>query len=98
MQNHIKLVTSPDDFNTKKQRYATDTKQKYLIRSIIHCLCFMFLCPRPNIPDYTYMKIILNRINEFKTYTVNSLKRERERGGGGEKEEKERRGVVVGGN
>jgi len=44
------------------------------------------------------MKIILNRINEFKTYTVNSLKRERERGGGGEKEEKERRGGVVGGN
>jgi hypothetical protein len=29
------------------------------------------------------MKIFLNRINEFTTYTVNSLKRERERGGGG---------------
>jgi len=39
------------------------------------------------------MQIFLNSINEFKTYTVNSLKRERERGGGGEgeKEEKGRR-------
>jgi hypothetical protein len=25
---------------------------------------------------FTYMQIFLNRINEFKTYTVNSLKRE----------------------
>jgi len=37
----------------------------------------------------TYIQIFLNSINEFKTYTVNSLKRERERGRGeGEKEEK----------
>jgi hypothetical protein len=31
----------------------------------------------------TYVQIFLNRINEFKTYTVNSLKKERERGGVG---------------
>jgi hypothetical protein len=30
-------------------------------------------------PDGTYMKIFLNRINEFKTYTLNSLKREEKR-------------------
>jgi hypothetical protein len=41
-------------------------------------------------PDCTYMKIFLNEINEFKTYTVNSLKREGERGGGEEKKEKGR--------
>jgi hypothetical protein len=28
-------------------------------------------------PDYTYIKIYLNTINEFKTYTVNPLKRDR---------------------
>jgi hypothetical protein len=35
-------------------------------------------------PECTYLKIFLNRINEFKAYTVNYLKR----GGGGKKEEK----------
>jgi hypothetical protein len=30
-------------------------------------------------PDGTYMKIFLNRINEFKTCTLNPLKRERGR-------------------
>lgn len=37
------------------------------------------------------MKIFLNRINEFKAYTVNSLKR----GGGGKKEEKRGGGGAI---
>ena len=38
------------------------------------------------------MQTFLNRIKEFKTYTVNSLKREREGGGVGRWGEKEERG------
>jgi hypothetical protein len=65
MQHHIKAVINLDAFNTKTQVEVTDTKQKYLFRYIIHCLSFMILCPRPKMADHTYIKIFLNRINEF---------------------------------
>jgi hypothetical protein len=58
MQHHIKLVISPDDFNTKIQWYTTDAKQKYLIRTITHCFSVMFLCLRPeNARLYLYENI-----------------------------------------
>ena len=47
MLHHIKLVINPDDFRTKIMWYTTNINQKYLIRSIIHCLSFTFLCFRP---------------------------------------------------
>jgi hypothetical protein len=64
MQHHIKAVILM--LSTQRNRGRPLTRQKYLNRNIIRCLSFMILCLGPEKARLRYIKIFLNRINEFK--------------------------------